>query len=222
MCDAPAMLNSVIQVDGFKMLDTLLPVSASQLLAPIPVRSVFSRESGWVMRGFSPQEIGSTMYLPVGFLKALSIVAYVDSSVLTKLVAMPPTKIIQSDSANILVPSSNGIDVDIIISEYTASIKKLYLQSSTTNISVTNLADAHSKVVQSDDALMDKGIWNLNPLMALSGRNQSLYQTLTEVYNITTHGLVFAQIRVNISQRFVINIKKYLIVIYILPILPKS
>ena len=91
-----------------------------------------------------------------------------------------------------MFPSSNGIDVYFLISEYTVDINKLYLVSATNHISVTNLKDYHSKAVTSKDALVDEIIWNLNALIPLSGRNSSLYLTVTEVYNDTTHGLVFA------------------------------
>ena len=69
-----------------------------------------------MIRGLSPQEIGYEMDLPVGVLKWLSIVVQVDSSVLMKLVAMPPLDIIQASTAHLLFPSSNGIDVDLLLS----------------------------------------------------------------------------------------------------------
>ena len=56
------------------------------------------------------------MYLPVRVMKALMIVAQVYSSVRMKLVSIPPIIIIQAAAANILFPSRNGIDVDLLLS----------------------------------------------------------------------------------------------------------
>ena len=56
------------------------------------------------------------MYLPVRVMKALMIVAQVDFLVRMKLVALPPIMIIQASAANILFPSRNGIDVDLLLS----------------------------------------------------------------------------------------------------------
>ena len=79
------------------------------------------------MQGLSTQEIGSAMDLSVGVMNVLSVVAQVDYSVLIKLVAMPPLKIIQSVVAHILFPSINGIDLDMFLSACTGVINKLSL-----------------------------------------------------------------------------------------------
>ena len=68
------------------------------------------------------------MDLTVGVLKVLSIVAQVDSSVLMKILSKFPINIIQTASAHLLLPSNNGIDVDLLLSEYTGGINKLYLE----------------------------------------------------------------------------------------------
>ena len=61
--------------------------------------------------------------------------------------------------------------------------------------------------VLSNYALTDESIVNLNSLIPLSDINPYLYLALTEVYNATTHGLLFDWLQVKISQRFAINIK---------------
>ena len=55
-------------------------------------KSAPRREPGWLMRRFSPQEIGLEMDLPVRVLKSLTIVSQIDPLVLTKIVDMPPSK----------------------------------------------------------------------------------------------------------------------------------
>ena len=72
----------------------------------MPVSSVFRRESVWVLRRLSPQEIGSSMDLPVGLLKVLSIVSQIDPLVMTDRVAMSPLKITQAAAAHIFFLSS--------------------------------------------------------------------------------------------------------------------
>ena len=143
-----------------------------------------------MMQGLSPHEIGSTIYLPVGFLKAISIVTQVYFSVLMKLVLMPLLNIIQLSAADLLFLSSNGIYVDLLLSQYTGGIEKLSLASFIPNMSVINLTDAHYEAIKSDDSLTDEIIWDIKSLMPLSERNPSLYLTLTEVYNATTHGFL--------------------------------
>ena len=76
-----------------------------------------------------------------------------------KFVAMPHIKIIQAAVSVILFPGSNGIDVDLLLLESTGSTEKLSLVSDTPNIGVTNLKNAHSKAVKSDDALTYERIW---------------------------------------------------------------
>ena len=103
---------------------------------------------------------------------------------------MSPLKTIQTAYAHRLVPSSHGADVNILISEFTSGINKLYLTSATNNISVTNLTYVQSEGVKSDYALTDESIENLNSLITLSGRNPYLCYNLIEIYNSITYALI--------------------------------
>ena len=98
------------------MLDTRLPVSALLLLSHMLVMIVFRRDSGLLVQGFLPQEIESKIDLPVRILKALSILAQVDSSVLMKVVDMPPINIIHAAAAHLMFPVINGIVVYLLLS----------------------------------------------------------------------------------------------------------
>ena len=150
------------------------------------------------MRGLSPQEIGSTMDLPMGVLMAIIIVAQVDYSVLMKPFSMPPLKTIQAAAAFFCFLVAMGWILIPFYHNLPAVFKNYFLAPDTPNISVTNLIYAHSMAFKSDDALMDENIWNLNTLMPLSGRNLYLYST-KKIYNATTHSLVLAWLQVNMS-----------------------
>ena len=58
-CEDPSMDKFSLQEYGVKRVYMRLPIELSYLLNTMLVRSVFSRDSVWSMRRFSPQEIGS-------------------------------------------------------------------------------------------------------------------------------------------------------------------
>ena len=105
-CEAPSIDKSSLREYGVNRVDPRLPIAASSLFTTMHVSSVFRRESVWVLRRLSPQEIGSEMDLPVGLLKALSIVSQIDPLVMTDRVAMSPLKITQAAAAHIFFLSS--------------------------------------------------------------------------------------------------------------------
>ena len=191
-----------------KQIDVSAPISTRDLTSVLALPSVFSKDTGWVLRKLMVAEIALAMDFPPKVLTNVEINARLRPNIVKTMLSLPPVKVIQG-CLNMIMLIDETKEKPIYVPKSLSPVK-LSLSVCPPSVTTAIIAEGNLKSVKHDDAQTQSGLWDERAISYVGGLFSGVIsrESIDNLSRAEAITIVFRFLRKRMLLRFKKNIVK--------------